>query len=612
MLKKQVCLIVMIIMSLCMFSVKTNAQEVSDAAGGIYDVDVFGHRNALIQKMTECSEEGGAKVQIGNYAKLDYQYNFSCSEGEFAAVYKLKENGWFKYFTLAYNYETDLVDIKFQQSKSGYFYAAYATFAASGYTDVYSIEFKDATASDYGGMCVTYAENFAKVVVPSINFNMMNYFNSSLCKIGFTSYKHNHSGGSATCVTLAKCQICDKEYGEFKDHVTEIVNKKQETCYEEGYTGDQMCTVCGEIIQRGTVIPVKERVEATGKFALLKSFLNQKGLTDDNGNRYFIYQEAGDGTKAEQYASITYLEDVAQFEFYYLTISSDTGIIAIKMNIEENGSEQVTVYYSYETVSLNAAATFEPQKFTAGGMVYFEKTSSNILENYQIQKSCNLELQSAFYTWDILLLRNFGLDINMADLGFVSYEEAGTHTWDLGEVTTEATCGKLGVRTYTCKICGNSKTEEIEKTNVHTWDFGMITTQATAVNEGIKTYTCTVCKTTRTEVIPKKVENDGSNDNNKTKKSQNIKVTTTKTISAKKLKKKAQTFSLSAKSTSGNKVKYKLVNKNKNIKFSSSGKITVKKGTKKGTYKIKVKMTVSGNDKYKPYSKSKTITIKVK
>ena len=53
--------------------------------------------------------------------------------------------------------------------------------------------------------------------------------------------------------------------------------------------------------------------------------------------------------------------------------------------------------------------------------------------------------------------------------------------------------------------------------------------------------------------------------------------------------------------------------KNKNIKFAaSSGKVTVKKGVKKGTYKIKVKMTVSGNDMYDAYSAIKTIKIKVK
>lgn len=42
----------------------------------------------------------------------------------------------------------------------------------------------------------------------------------------------------------------------------------------------------------------------------------------------------------------------------------------------------------------------------------------------------------------------------------------------------------------------------------------------------------------------------------------------------------------------------------------NSGKITVKKGTKKGTYKIKVKVTASGNANYA--SRSRTVTVKVR
>lgn len=37
-------------------------------------------------------------------------------------------------------------------------------------------------------------------------------------------------------------------------HTTVVVNQKDATCTEEGYTGDEVCTVCGEIINKGTVI----------------------------------------------------------------------------------------------------------------------------------------------------------------------------------------------------------------------------------------------------------------------------------------------------------------------------------------------------------------------
>ncbi len=38
-------------------------------------------------------------------------------------------------------------------------------------------------------------------------------------------------------------------------HKTEIQNAKEATCTEDGYTGDEVCTVCGEIVKEGQVIP---------------------------------------------------------------------------------------------------------------------------------------------------------------------------------------------------------------------------------------------------------------------------------------------------------------------------------------------------------------------
>ena len=61
------------------------------------------------------------------------------------------------------------------------------------------------------------------------------------------------------------------------------------------------------------------------------------------------------------------------------------------------------------------------------------------------------------------------------------------------------------------------------------------------------------------------------------------------------------------------KVTYKLAKKAKNIKVAKNGKITVKKGLKKGkTIKIKVKVTAKGNANYKKAVKTLTVKIKIK
>lgn len=398
-----------------------------------------------------------------------------------------------------------------------------------------------------------------------------------------------------------------------ENHITELRNEKEPTYVSTGYTGDQVCTVCGKIIESGTVIPMKERIEATGKFALVKKFLQEKGRTDDNGDKYF-HNIVMVSDKIGAITTITYIEDEAKFQFAYGNINNNRIESTIAMFIEENGSQTVTVDYSHNIFSINASAIFDVVHYTSGGKEYFEKTSSNILDNSEIQALCNATLKSAFTGWDMLLLKNFGFDVNMADMGFISYEDVGTHTGD-GVVTKKPTCTEKGVKTYTCVICGFVRKEAINMTQ-HQWNkVYTIDKKATNTTVGLKSIHCSICgavKKGSEQIIPKLAGNVSVNSNNNIK-NQTIKSTTSKKISEKKVKKKAQSFKLSAKSTSGIKVQYKLVKKNRNIKFaSSSGKVTVKKGTKKGTYKIKVKMTVSENNYYKSYSTIKTITIKVK
>ena len=80
----------------------------------------------------------------------------------------------------------------------------------------------------------------------------------------------------------------------------------------------------------------------------------------------------------------------------------------------------------------------------------------------------------------------------------------GEHTWDNGKVTTEPTEKDPGVMTYTCTVCGQTKTEVIPATGPHThvWGEGTVTVAPTETTPGVRTYTCTVCGKTRTEIIP--------------------------------------------------------------------------------------------------------------
>ena len=83
-----------------------------------------------------------------------------------------------------------------------------------------------------------------------------------------------------------------------------------------------------------------------------------------------------------------------------------------------------------------------------------------------------------------------------------------------------------------------------------------------------------------------------------------------KTYSAKKLKKKKKSFKIKA--GAKGKLTYKKVSGNKHIKVSKNGKVTVKKGTPKGTYKIKVRIKAAKTSTYKAASKTVTVKVKVK
>ena len=86
------------------------------------------------------------------------------------------------------------------------------------------------------------------------------------------------------------------------------------------------------------------------------------------------------------------------------------------------------------------------------------------------------------------------------------------HIHDYKEVPDSSktpTCIKDGKEAdKKCSVCGDVITGNTIKAAGHKWDEGTFTKEATETETGIKTYTCTVCKETKTEIIPKKSVED--------------------------------------------------------------------------------------------------------
>ncbi|MDO4503354.1 MAG: leucine-rich repeat domain-containing protein [Coriobacteriia bacterium] len=83
-----------------------------------------------------------------------------------------------------------------------------------------------------------------------------------------------------------------------------------------------------------------------------------------------------------------------------------------------------------------------------------------------------------------------------------------------------------------------------------------------------------------------------------------------KSYKVKTLKAGARSFRIYASSNAGAKLSYKVVSCSSKLTFKA-GKVTVKKGTKAGTYKVKVKITAAAKGKYKQTAKYRYITVKV-
>lgn len=73
-------------------------------------------------------------------------------------------------------------------------------------------------------------------------------------------YHHECTGGHATCLKRAICEICGQEYGNIDPNYhestsTHIINRKDPTYNEEGYSGDIIFDCCNAIKEKGKIVP---------------------------------------------------------------------------------------------------------------------------------------------------------------------------------------------------------------------------------------------------------------------------------------------------------------------------------------------------------------------
>lgn len=285
---------------------------------------------------------------------------------------------------------------------------------------------------------------------------------------------------------------------------------------------------------------------------------------------------------------------------------------------EEMGLQNMLYYLPMESQELNVQVVNEGHVETLEGLELSDPPEG---KNRKTEYKCGEKFDlSAAYIKVIIIAES-------------ATGESAKEELDLNpsKTTVSPATLKHGMDTVTISYSFEGRTASIDYpvTVEHNWDSGKVTKNASATSTGVKTYTCTGCKATKTEEI-KKLTKKANTLNVKAK---------TATIKFSKLKKKTQALSrakvIAVVSPQG-KLTYKKASvayaKAKSVRMSkktlkkykkqaaakilinaNTGKVTMKKGLKKGTYKVKVKVKAAGNANYNASAwKIVTFTVKVK
>lgn len=283
--------------------------------------------------------------------------------------------------------------------------------------------------------------------------------------LGEHSWDNGKVTKKATCTEDGEktytCTVCNTTKTEVISATghqhKEVRNAKKATCTEDGYTGDTYCKDCGEKLETGSVI-------------------KKLGHTWDNG---VITKEA---TETEEGVKTYTCKTCGETKTESIPVTShhwDQGTITKKATCTENGEK------TYRCTDADCDKT------------YVETIPATGHQHTEVRDKKDATCEKDGYSGDTYC-KDCGQLISKGAI-----VKATGHSWDSGKVTEAATCKKEGTKTYTCKNCGETKTESIPKTE-HQWDNGKVTKEATCKEEGSKTYTCSICGDTKTETIPKK------------------------------------------------------------------------------------------------------------
>ena len=404
----------------------------------------------------------------------------------------------------------------------------------------------------------------------------------------------------ATCTEEGEkkftCSICGDEKTEKVSATghqhTEIRNKKEATCKETGYSGDTWCKDCGKKILSGqTIAKTENHSWDAGK-------VTTKATCTEEGEKTFTCSICGDektekvSATGHQHTEIRNKKEATCKEEGY---SGDTWCKDCGKKILSGQAIAKTEDHSWNQGEITKEPTCKEEgekTFTCSicGNTKTEKVSTTDHQHMEIRNQKNPTCKEAGYSGD-----TYCADCGVKIFSGKTIAKTKNHNWDGGVITTEPTCTERGEKTFTCTICGNTNTKKVNATG-HRYGAYKVVKEPTNKRKGLKSKTCSVCGKIVYEGIPK--TNFSPTDSSETNPDQNPQTSqkTTRKIKLNRRKltlKKGKSFRLKVTLTpadSQDKITYKTSNK-KIATVSKTGKIKAKK---KGKVKITV---ISGKKK---------------
>lgn len=345
-----------------------------------------------------------------------------------------------------------------------------------------------------------YTKRVEKLTINNTTDNMILYAKWS------DSHTHSWDSGvvtkQPTCTEAGTktytCTSCGKtkttEIAATGHQHTEIRNKKEATCKEEGYTGDTYCTDCGAKVSSGQAIAKIDHTWDNGK-------VTTEATCEHTGVRTYTCSVCGE-TKEEEIPKTDHTYDEGTvtkkptctetgIKTYTCTVCGATKT----EEIAATGHQHTEVRNEKEATCTETGYTGDTYCKDCGVKLSSGEVISKKAHDYEVK-----DRQKPTCTTDgyVLSVCKACGDEKKETLPATGHQHTEIRN------KKEATCKAEG---YTgdmyCKDCGEklSDGKTIAKTTEHTWDGGKVTKAATCTEKGVKTYTCTVCGATKTEEI---------------------------------------------------------------------------------------------------------------